>query len=198
MIGQRIKALLKEKNFRQNSFARQIGVTEMSLSNWILGKSEPSLSTIQKIADALGISPAALIGSPSAPVGWIKIPVIGRVPAGVPLEAVEDFDGEIVVPQGEFSADRHLALRVFGDSMKPRFIEGDAVIVDTQDREPPNGSVVVIRVNGDGEITLKKFYRQGDLVILQAENPKFPPLTLTPNSEIRVVGSVVGMYRSKP
>lgn len=183
----------------QAEIARRLGVQRSSISDWKLGKAEPSINMIHKLAEALDVSPAELLGEKSPQYvdlsQWVTLPVIGKVPAGVALEAIEEYEGEIVVPP-EDARPGYFALKVSGDSMYPRVLSGDVVVV-APNQEPHNGQVVVTRVNCQGEVTLKEFQRDGDTILLVPENNAYQTKVFRPGSDLKIVGVVVSLQRRK-
>lgn len=197
-IGTRLKALMAEKNISQSELANKLDVTRMAVSNWVSGNREPDISTLQRITSILEISIANLIDDdPDIPTGWIRIPIIGTVPAGVPIESVEAIDGEIMIPAHKYNPEKHLAFRVFGDSMEPRYQHQDVVLVD-KTATPSDKDVVIVRVNGYGEVTLKRFFRYGDMIVLRPDNPKYKDISFSidkmqigEQEPIHIIGKVV-------
>lgn len=124
----------------------------------------------------------------------IKIPVLGRVPAGHPLEAVEDIEGEIFFDPSLTGSGEIFSLRVKGDSMVDADIhDGDYVLVRAQE-SADQGDIVVAVI--DGEATVKRFVRQRGKLRLEASNPAYPPIVLPSDSpSLRIAGKVVGVYR---
>ena len=122
----------------------------------------------------------------------LKIPLVGRVAAGLPILAKENIDDWITV--GDLAAsDQHFALRVCGDSMiEGGILDGDIVIA-RQQQVAENGDIVIALVN-DNEATVKKFHREGDTVRLLAMNPKYQPIVLR-GDRIQIQGKVVGLRR---
>lgn len=123
----------------------------------------------------------------------VKIPVLGTVAAGIPIEAVEDIlDYEEIEPElaatGEF-----FALQIKGDSMEPRMQSGDVVIV-RQQPDVESGDVAVVLINGD-EATVKKLLKQSGGIVLQAFNPAYDPMFFSPQDieekPVRVIGKVI-------
>lgn len=190
-----LKQLRHERGYSQQKLAQKLNVSRSTVAMWETGSSEPSLQMIQRIADVLSVSVAELFGEPADPSAHkgILIPVLGCVQAGLPNEAVEDvLDYEEITPElastGEF-----FALRVRGDSMEPRMVEGDVVIVRKQD-DADSGDVVVALVNGD-EATIKRLKKRPEGILLIANNPTYEPMFFS-NREIRellvrVIGKVV-------
>ncbi|MEO0158709.1 MAG: S24 family peptidase, partial [candidate division WOR-3 bacterium] len=84
-------------------------------------------------------------------------------------------------------------LVVKGDSMSPTLVDGDRVLV-ARDIRPRDGLIVVVKMN-QGEYTVKRMRRQGDLLILMPDNPNFQPIVLAPDDEGEIVGVVVEVIR---
>lgn len=127
-----------------------------------------------------------------------EIPILGKVPAGRPLLAIENLEGSIridadLVPKGDL-----FALRVKGDSMIGAHIcEGDLVLVKKQDYAE-NNDIVVARIND--EATVKRFFREDDKIKLVAENSNVAPLILDhkqigEQAQVAILGKVVGLIR---
>ena len=128
-------------------------------------------------------------GAPAAPVGWT--PLLGRVQAGRPTEAVEDIEGYVPAPVGR-SEEGLFALRVEGRSMVGAgILPGDLVIVRRQPTAD-SGALVVALV--DGEATVKRLRRRGGRVELHPENPEFEPIRA--DREMTVLGKVVEVRRT--
>jgi repressor LexA len=138
----------------------------------------------------------------------VEVAVLGRVAAGRPIEALEAPE-TVALPETMLGRGETFVLRVQGDSMIDELIrDGDLVVVESRETAE-NGETVVALVTdsgdsggdgGAGEVTLKRFYREGDRVRLQPANPVVPPLVL-PASRVRVQGVVIGVvrrYRARP
>lgn len=120
-----------------------------------------------------------------------EIPILGKVAAGKPILAEENFEGFLTVA-GEMARGEVFALQVKGDSMiEAGILSGDWVIVKRQETAA-NGEIVCALI--DGEATLKRFYKSGDVVTLRAENKNHPPITVS-RGEFRILGRVVGLTR---
>ena len=126
--------------------------------------------------------------------GFARVPLVGSVPAGLPIDAVENVDSEIavdftLVPKGE-----SFCLKVTGDSMKDAgILDGDVVLVKKQ-AVAQNGEIVVAILNG--EATVKKYFLQGKQIRLQPANNDFEPIMVGKSSgDFRIAGKVVGLMR---
>ncbi len=202
-FNERLSRILSGKKnlekISQAEIARRLGVQRSSISDWKLGKTEPSIEMIHKLAVVLKVLPSELLGTEQPEFTdlskWITLKVIGKVPAGVALEAIEEYEGEIIVPP-EDARPGYFALRVEGESMHPRVLSGDVVVV-APNLEPYNGQVVVTRVNGEGEVTLKEFQRDGETILLVPENKAFQTKVFKPGSDMKIVGVVVSLQRRR-
>ena len=124
-----------------------------------------------------------------------QLPLIGRIAAGIPMEAIADDAQQVTVPAQMLSGQgQHYALEVKGDSMINAGInEGDIVVIrETNTAE--NGDLVVAQIEGY-EATLKRFKRMGDVVALEAANPAYETRML-PIGHVKVQGRLVGLIRS--
>lgn len=124
----------------------------------------------------------------------IRIPVLGRVQAGIPIDAQEEIlDWEEITPNMAFSGD-YFALQVKGDSMEPKFSEGDVVIVRQQD-DAESGDIVIAMVNGN-DATIKKLmkYENGGIALV-ASNPLYQPMHFSEQDimekPVQIIGKVV-------
>ena len=124
----------------------------------------------------------------------VRVPVLGRVPAGSPLEAVEEIEGELFLDPSLTGDGEVFSLRVKGDSMVgARIHDGDHVLVRAQ-QSAENGDVVVAVI--DGEATVKRFVRQRGKVRLEAANPSYSTIVVPSDSpSFRIAGKVVAVYR---
>jgi repressor LexA len=126
-----------------------------------------------------------------APGSVVMVPLVGMVRAGMPVLAAQNIEDMIPFPRDFVKAENVFLLRVQGDSMIDAGIyEGDYVLVRQQEWAD-NGDIVVALL-GD-EATVKVFYREKDAVRLQPRNPKLSPIVAR---DVRVLGKVVGLYRS--
>jgi len=125
-------------------------------------------------------------------VGAAVIPLLGRVAAGQPIEAIET-RSTLTVPEDMLGSRETFALQVRGESMIDEQIRnGDFVIIEKRDTAE-NGETVVALIH-DAEATLKKFYREGKMVRLQPANPTLAPL-FVPAESVQVQGVVIGVIR---
>lgn len=176
---------IKERRLKleltQTELAKKLGYADKSMIAKIeAGKVDLPQSKILAFAEALRIEPGELMGwenesSNVEPVHIgkaIRIPVYGRIPAGIPIEAIEDIEDYIDV-DAKFAKDDIIALKVVGNSMYPKYIDGDYVIIRIQP-DCESGQDCAVRVN-DCDVTLKKVIKQTDGIMLQPINPEYEP-----------------------
>jgi len=127
-----------------------------------------------------------------AEMAIVKLPLLGYVKVGQPIEAITEYN-TIAVPSDLVRKGRHYVLRVKGDSMIEEHIrDGDFVIVKEQ-QAAENGEVVIALISGT-EVTIKKFYRENEYIRLQPANANLEPLIL-PEESVAIQGIVVGILR---
>ncbi|MDO5606299.1 MAG: transcriptional repressor LexA [Paracoccus sp. (in: a-proteobacteria)] len=138
---------------------------------------------------------AAVPRAPAPVAGAIDLPVMGRIAAGVPIEAISDISHHITVPGSMISAQAsHYALEVQGDSMIEAGINDGDIVVIREQAAAQNGDIVVALVEGY-EATLKYYRRKGAMIALEAANPAYETRVL-PEGKVQVQGRLVGLIRS--
>lgn len=195
-MAQRIKELRLEKQLTLLQLANAIGVSEGTVQRYESGNIRNlKYDTIVALSNVLGTTPAYLMGWDESrihpPQNHGSIPVMGRIPAGTPLDAVQDIRGYIDVPTAW--VDDHGALIVIGDSMSPKYLDGDTVIFRIQP-DCESGQDCVAYVNGY-DATLKKVIKNGTSIVLQPINPEYAPIVGTEENPITILGVVVELRR---
>ncbi len=136
--------------------------------------------------------PASAPADTSEPPAAV-VPVMGRIAAGVPIEAIQDHTHDVTVPPEMLGAGEHYALEVKGDSMiEAGILDGDTVII-RHDETARNGDIVVALVDNE-EATLKRLRRKGESIALEAANPAYETRIFGPG-RVRVQGRLVGLLR---
>ena len=185
----------------QEQLAELVGYKDRtSIAKIEAGNVDLSNSKIRKFAEALSVSEIELLGllnDEGKTSQSNRIKVYGSVPAGIPLEAIEDVvDWEDIPLDWSAGGNEFIGLRVKGDSMAPKYVDGDTVIVKIQP-DCESGQDAVIYVNGY-EATLKKLIKKTDCIILQPLNPSYEPKVYDYNDEdnpINILGVVVELRR---
>ncbi|MDX8348736.1 MULTISPECIES: transcriptional repressor LexA [unclassified Cognatiyoonia] len=126
--------------------------------------------------------------------GAIELPVMGRIAAGVPIEAISQVSHKVSVPQSMVGGGEHYALEVKGDSMIDAGINDGDVVVIKETSVADNGDIVVALVEGQ-EATLKRFRRNGNAIALEAANPAYETRVFR-DDQVKVQGRLVGLIRT--
>ncbi len=153
-----------------------------------------------------GFAPRVITGDrPAAPpppaaravqtIEALELPVMGRIAAGVPIEAISQVSHSVTVPMSMLSGrGEHYALEVRGDSMIEAGINDGDVVVIRETSVAENGDIVVALVE-DQEATLKRFARRGATIALEAANPAYET-RVYPDHMVKVQGRLVGLIRT--
>jgi len=124
---------------------------------------------------------------------WTEVPIVGRIAAGLPLYAQQEWDGTVVVDNEIFRGSNLFALRVKGDSMKNvAILDGDLVICEPR-QFAANGEIVVALIRLE-EATVKRFFLRKNCIELRPENPEHRPMQYA-FDEVLIQGKVVGIQR---
>lgn len=189
---------LNKFNYTQAEFATKMQVSTATVSNWCKGIKSPRMDKVDRMCEIFDCYRSDLIENNGnlrlkKKSNGIIIPVLGKVAAGIPINAITDIvDTEEITEElartGEF-----FGLKIKGDSMEPRICDGDVVIVRQQD-DAESGDIVIAMVNGD-DATCKRLVKYAQSIALVSLNTKYEPMMFT-NDEIlskpvRIIGKVV-------
>ena len=206
-FGRLLKQLRIERGLSQEKLAELLGTSKQVISRYESGQRAPKITVVQAFADKLGVPIAVLTGTDQnidysrypdlIPISQLKlrrVPVIGEIAAGVPITANREYDEYIEVPDTADARKYDLSLRVKGDSMKPRYLDGDLVFIRCQP-DVRDGRIAAVVVGG--EATLKRVYHVPGGVQLISENPEYSPMLYTEDdvNDIHLIGLAVGFMR---
>lgn len=196
----RLRELRKQKGVSQVELSKVIGVAQPTYSGWESGKYQIDDENKIKLADYFGVTVDYLMGRDGViPVKGVRIPIYGSVPAGIPLEAIENIEGYEEITPALASKGEYFALKIKGESMAPYILDKDIVIVRKQDAVE-SGDIAIVLVNSD-EATCKMVKIGDDGITLIGHNTlAYPPhfysqkeITTLP---VRIIGRVVEVKRS--
>lgn len=200
-LSENIRYLRKLNNLSQDKIAKELGYKSFTtIQKWEMGVAEPSLAKLSRLAEIFQVDLDDLThqplfeGSPSkSKTGGVRIPVLGKVAAGIPIEAVENIvDYEEI--SGKLICDEdYFGLQIKGDSMEPRMQEGDVVIVRKQDNVD-SGDTAIVMIN-QSDATCKKIKKTESGLMLIPNNTKYETMFYS-NDEIRslpvtIIGKVI-------
>ena len=197
MFQLRLKELREKAHISQAQLAKAIGVAQSTVAMWESGKSSPEYNTLIKISDYFAVGIDFLAGKSRVQkeekTSSVRIPVLGSVPAGIPLEAVEDIlDWEEIPDSMCTGGKEYFALEVHGDSMWPDYLPGDIIIV----RKSPvcnSGDVCVVYVNGYDATLKQVIIGEGGSISLIPKNQSYPPRTYSRREVIDMPISIAGV-----
>ena len=202
----RLKQLRNERGISQRQLAEFLKVAPSTISMYENGQREPNFEVLESLADFFNVDLNYLLGKTnkttkiildSESSKGIKIPVLGTVPAGIPITAVEDILDYEEIPKSWENQGEFFGLKIKGDSMYPTLENGDVVIVRKQSTAD-NGDTVIVMVNGD-DATCKRYERSDTGIMLIPNNNAYAPAFYT-NEEIEslpltIIGKVVELRR---
>ncbi len=214
--------MAKPKRSRGRPFVEEITESQRrtlrAIQDFIAHRKYPP--SMQELADAMGMKPAsahglvnqlerkgyvrrepkkarslAVIRQPEELTNeLVPVPLVGNVAAGPLMLAEENILGEVLVDSNLARRGRCFALKVAGESMKGAGLRNGYLVIVRQQPVAENGDIVVALVAG--EATVKRLYIRGDQIELRPENPRYRPIVIDAESEMSIVGKVVGVSRS--
>ena len=204
----RIKELRQSKGITQSKLAEILKISRSTIAMYEIGASEPDIVTLQSLANYFGVSVDFLLGKSENNVEGIKfnrdvikVPIYGNIPAGTPIDMIED---SFIEDYEEIDANLargdkvFFGLKIKGNSMYPEFRDGDNVIFQKTD-DCESGSYCAVSINHT-ECTFKKVIKKESGLTLMPLNPDYEPLFFT-NKEIEelpitILGVVKEVRRS--
>lgn len=209
ITAHRLSTALSNANMIPQELANASGVSKASISQYLNGSHSPSNISSGKMAKILNVNPVWLMGfdvpmlAPDKDVSnkstqkGLTVNVLGRVAAGIPIEAITD-----IVDQEEISEDlaktgEFFGLRIQGNSMEPDIHNGDTVIVKKQDDAESN-EIVIALINGNDGVC-KRLKKYAESIALVSINPDYEPMYFNQeeidNTPVRIIGKVVELRR---
>lgn len=203
-------SLRNEKKYSQETMAKELSVSKSTIAMWETGKRLPSPELYEQIADYFNVDIDYLYGRTNIRKKFhydnqgneyvltglskgVTINVLGRVAAGIPIEAIENIIDTEEISEQLASTGEFFGLQIHGDSMEPRMYENDVVIVRKQD-DAESGDIVIAMVNGN-DATCKRLMKYAGSIALLSLNPKYEPMTFSEKDieekPVRIIGKVV-------
>lgn len=204
-FGNNLKKIRQEHDMTQEELAKRINTSRSNIANYENDKNMPSIEILNKLSEILNCSTDYLLGKSDARNNTSNIdesdkkfymcPVYGQISAGQPNWAEECIEGRLPLDpdlMGIVNPEEHFFLRVNGESMNKVIRNGAFALIHKQDMVD-DGEIAVVLVNGY-DATLKKFTRQGDMIILepQSNDDSFKTQVYDKNTPIKILGKYVG------
>lgn len=214
-FSNRLNTAMRIRNIKATDLSEKTGIAKSSLSEYINGKYEAKQDGVYLLAKALSVNEAWLMGldipmernfdkniqeTGNTISNSAVVFVYGSIPAGVPMECIEDIIDTEEVPANMLRGGKqYFGLKVKGNSMEPEYLDGDTLILEKVDN-CESGDDCVIMVNGnDG--TFKRVFKNENGIILQPLNSEYAPLVFTneqiENLPVKVIGIVEEIRRKK-
>lgn len=199
MFAKNLRYLREKYDLTQKELARRMGCSAVStVTKWETGDNKPRYEGMVKLAQIFNVSVDDLMykdlsePQPAESSQSVRIKVYGSVPAGIALEAIEDVVGWEDIPKEWTTGGReYFALKVRGDSMSPKYLNGDTIICRKQ-CDCESGQDCVVYVNGY-DATLKRVIKGNGVIVLQPINPIYETKVYTDG--ISIAGTVVEIRR---
>lgn len=200
-FSNRLNKAIAIRNIKPIELAEKTGIDKSKISSYMSGRYKARQGGVYLLAKALCVSEAWLMGydvpmEKKLNIDIIqskRVPVLGKISAGLPLYAEEQLEGYMMAPEIAIKDGiEYFYLRVQGDSMNTKFNDGDLVLIQKQDTLE-NGEIGAIRVNGF-DATVKRFKTQGNLIILEpmSTNPIHTVQIYNPKEvDINIIGKVI-------
>ena len=201
IFSERLRYYLDEYNMTQLELSKRLGVGTTSVYNWCNGIKTPRMDKVDAMCKIFNCKRSDLMEdkstSPTPPRKGAVINVLGRVAAGIPIDAIKDIIDTEEIPEEMARTGEFFGLQIHGDSMTPSICDGDIVIVKQQN-DAESGDIVIATINGD-EATCKRLRKYKDGIELISNNPSYSPFEFN-NQEIeekpvRIIGKVVELRR---
>lgn len=196
----RLRELRTQHGLTLDDLSEKLHVNKSTLSRIENGQREPKQALIKDCAELFNVSTDFLLGnSPDSRQEvhdygrGVRVPVLGSVAAGIPLEAIEDVQDWEEIPASMAARGEYIALTIHGSSMEPRMREGDVVIVRLQD-DVESGDIALVYINGN-DATCKKVVKAERGIWLKGLNDTFEPLWFSwedvQSVPVKIAGKVV-------
>ena len=201
-VGNRIRQRRLELGLSGEEVGKMLGVNKTTVYRYEKGEIDKMpIEVVEKLSVALRTTPDVIMGwnndastptnlVPISRASIVSIPILGTIKCGQPILAEDNITGYREELSDRLPSGNLFYLKSQGDSMVPTIPEGSLVLI----REQPTveyGEVAAVLVNGDTEATLKRVKKQGDIVMLIADNPDYPPYIITDDNPARIIGKAV-------
>lgn len=196
IMAKNIRYYMNKHSVSQTEICNTLGIKMPTFSDWVNAKTYPRIDKIELMANYFGISKADLVEEHTAKStnsNAVTIKVLGRVAAGLPIEAVENIIDTEEISEELSKTGEFFGLQIHGNSMEPKFSEGDVVIVRKQE-DAESGDIVIATVNGT-DATCKRLRKYRDGIELISTNPSYEPMFFSAEEieqkPVRIIGRVV-------
>lgn len=194
IMANNIRFYLSQNGISQTEICQTLGFRMSTFSDWVHARTYPRIDKIELMANYFGIEKSDLVEERTkSQRAGVAINVLGRVAAGIPINAITEIIDTEEISEDLAKTGDFFALKIKGDSMEPRIVDGDVVIVKQQE-DAENGDTVIALVNGDDAVC-KRLRKYRDGLELISNNPAYAPMFFDKETietkPVRIIGKVV-------
>lgn len=194
IMANNIRFYLSQNGVSQTEICQTLGFSMSTFSDWVHARTYPRIDKIELMANYFGIEKSDLVEERTkSQRAGVAINVLGRVAAGIPINAITEIIDTEEISEDLAKTGDFFALKIKGDSMEPRIVDGDVVIVKQQE-DAENGDTVIALVNGDDAVC-KRLRKYRDGLELISNNPAYAPMFFDKETietkPVRIIGKVV-------
>lgn len=194
IMANNIRFYLSQNGISQTEICQTLGFSMSTFSDWVHARTYPRIDKIELMANYFGIEKSDLVEERTkSQRAGVAINVLGRVAAGIPINAITEIIDTEEISEDLAKSGDFFALKIKGDSMEPRIVDGDVVIVKQQE-DAENGDTVIALVNGDDAVC-KRLRKYRDGLELISNNPAYAPMFFDKETietkPVRIIGKVV-------
>lgn len=194
VVGSNIKKYRDLRNFSLQVLGEKVGLTKKTIQRYENGEIKIDMDRLADISEALEVEVSKLLEGAESFLGvdlteldTIKIPIVGRISCGNGSIAYEEIEGYEPTPKDWVHGGDFFYLRAKGDSMTgARIFDGDLLLIRKQS-DVENGEIAAVLIGE--EAFLKRVYKNGDQLVLQSENPNYPPI-FCPPTDTKIIGKL--------
>lgn len=194
IMANNIRFYLSQNGISQTEICQTLGFSMSTFSDWVHARTYPRIDKIELMANYFGIEKSDLVEERTkSQRAGVAINVLGRVAAGIPINAITEIIDTEEISEDLAKTGDFFALKIKGDSMEPRIVDGDVVIVKQQE-DAENGDTVIALVNGDDAVC-KRLRKYRDGLELISNNPAYAPMFFDKETietkPVKIIGKVV-------
>lgn len=199
-VGNNIKKYRTIRNYSLQDLAERVGLTKKTIQRYENGEIKINMERLPEIATALEVGMDTLLdgayellGVNLSEVQMINLPVVGRVSCGNGTLAYEEIEKYEPTPASWLNGGEYFYSRVVGDSMiNARIYDGDLVLIRRQPDVEDGEIAALVAFDGtDGQVFLKRVYKRNGTIVLQSENPAYPPMICDSKcADYRIIGKL--------
>lgn len=207
LFSKNLKYLRESKGISKNKLGEMVGVNQTTIGRWETNEIKPSIDNVEEVAKALNVNlPDLLIKDlefdnanyVKLDLDVVKIPVLGTIKAGIPIEAQEEIIDYVEIPKKwTLGGKKFYGLKISGDSMYPKYQEDDIVIFEqNEDKEQYNNKDCAVMVNGD-DATFKQVLLNEQGLVLRPYNNAYDIMMYSNDDIEKLPIKIVGIAREK-